>query len=186
MANQKTSDAAILKKLAQLANQNDPINPDLYAKYDVKRGLRNSNGTGVLVGLTHIGDVVGYKIEDGNKIPVPGRLIYRGYDVEDLIADSERNNQFGFEQCIYLLLFGQLPNQKQLESFNNYLGSCRVLPENFTEDMIMGYLKRKYDYWEPDENTNYLNPFLKNIDGKWVNIKLKNNKEYQEYLDSNK
>ena len=137
MANQKTSDAAILKKLAQLANQNDPINPDLYAKYDVKRGLRNSNGTGVLVGLTHIGDVVGYKIEDGNKIPVPGRLIYRGYDVEDLIADSEKNNQFGFEQCIYLLLFGQLPNQKQLESFNNYLGSCRVLPENFTEDMIM-------------------------------------------------
>ena len=137
MANQKTSDAAILKKLAQLANQNDPINPELYAKYDVKRGLRNSNGTGVLVGLTHIGDVVGYKIEDGNKIPVPGRLIYRGYDVEDLIADSEKNNQFGFEQCIYLLLFGQLPNQKQLENFNKYLGSCRVLPENFTEDMIM-------------------------------------------------
>ena len=88
---------AILKKLEKLAIHNDPINPDLYVKYDVKRGLRNANGTGVLVGLTRIGDVVGYEIKNGQKIAVPGRLIYRGYNVEDLIHDAEKNKQFGFE-----------------------------------------------------------------------------------------
>ena len=127
----------ILKKLERLAVHNDPINPDLYTKYDVKRGLRNANGTGVLVGLTRIGDVVGYDIKDGEKIAIPGKLIYRGYNVEDLIKDAEKNNQYGFEQCAYLLLFGELPNQKQLETFTSYLGECRVLPPNFTEDMIM-------------------------------------------------
>ena len=86
----------ILKKLERLAVHNDPINPDLYTKYDVKRGLRNANGTGVLVGLTRIGDVVGYDIKDGEKIAIPGKLIYRGYNVEDLIKDAEKNNQYGF------------------------------------------------------------------------------------------
>jgi len=134
---EKSSADAILKKLAVLANHNDPINPDLYIKYDVKRGLRNANGTGVLVGLTRIGDVVGYKIEDGQKIPIPGRLIYRGYDVTDLITDAENNAQFGYEQCAYLLLFGELPNQQKLADFSKYLGESRILPANFTEDMIM-------------------------------------------------
>ena len=128
---------AILKKLEKLAIHNDPINPDLYVKYDVKRGLRNANGTGVLVGLTRIGDVVGYEIKNGQKIAVPGRLIYRGYNAEDLIHDAEKNKQFGFEQIAYLLVFGELPNQEQLTKFSNYLGECRVLPPNFTEDMIM-------------------------------------------------
>ena len=109
----------------------------MYTKYDVKRGLRNSNGTGVLVGLTRIGDVVGYEIQDGKKIAIPGKLIYRGYNVEDLIKDAEKNNQFGFEQCAYLLLFAELPTKAKLEKFNSYLGECRVLPSNFTEDMIM-------------------------------------------------
>ena len=76
----KKSDAAILKSLEKLAVHNDPINPDLYKTYDVKRGLRNANGTGVLVGLTRIGDVVGYEIKDGQKIAIPGRLVYRGYN----------------------------------------------------------------------------------------------------------
>ena len=128
---------AILKRLEKLAVHNDPINPDLYKKYDVKRGLRNANGTGVLVGLTRIGDVVGYELKDGEKIAIPGRLIYRGYNVEDLIKDAERNKQFGFEQCAYLLLFGELPTREKLERFTSYLGECRILPENFTEDMIM-------------------------------------------------
>ncbi|MBO5117882.1 MAG: citrate/2-methylcitrate synthase [Treponema sp.] len=128
---------AILKRLEKLAVHNDPINPDLYKKYDVKRGLRNANGTGVLVGLTRIGDVVGYELKDGEKIAIPGRLIYRGYNVEDLIKDAERNKQFGFEQCAYLLLFGELPTKEKLERFTSYLGECRILPENFTEDMIM-------------------------------------------------
>ena len=127
----------ILKKLERLAVHNDPINPDLYTKYDVKRGLRNANGTGVLVGLTRIGDVVGYDIKDGQKIAIPGKLVYRGYNVEELIKDAEKNNQFGYEQCAYLLLFGELPNAKQLQVFTSYLGECRVLPPNFTEDMIM-------------------------------------------------
>lgn len=128
---------AILKKLESLAKHNDPIQQSLYAKYDVKRGLRNANGTGVLVGLTRIGDVVGYEIKNGEKIAIPGRLIYRGYDVRDIVTDVEKNNQFGYEQVAYLLLFGQLPNKTQLETFSKFLGECRVLPPNFTEDMIM-------------------------------------------------
>ena len=127
----------LIKKLEKLAVLNDPIDPALYKQYDVKRGLRNENGTGVLVGLTHIGDVVGYEIKDGKKIAVPGRLVYRGYNVEDLIRDAENHKQFGYEQCAYLLLFGELPNKTQLENFNSYLGKYRALPNNFVEDMIM-------------------------------------------------
>ncbi|MDE5776680.1 MAG: citrate synthase, partial [Treponemataceae bacterium] len=89
-------------------------------------------------GLTQIGDVVGYEIDkDGNKIAVPGRLLYRGYDVADLVHDTERRVEFGYEQTAYLLIFGQLPNKKQLARFSEYLGNYRTLPENFTEDMIM-------------------------------------------------
>lgn len=128
---------AMLKALEKLAVHNDPISAELYKKYDVKRGLRNTNGTGVLVGLTRIGDVVGYEINNGEKIAVPGKLIYRGYNVLDLINDAEINKQFGFEQTAFLLLFGELPNTKQLEKFKNFLGECRNLPSNFTEDMIM-------------------------------------------------
>ena len=131
------SEAAILKNLEKLAVHNDPIDQKLYSQYDVKRGLRNANGTGVLVGLTRIGDVVGYELKDGQKIAIPGRLVYRGYNVEDLIKDAEKNHQFGYEQCAYLLLFGELPNQTKLQKFSEYLGECRVLPANFTEDMIM-------------------------------------------------
>jgi citrate synthase len=133
----KKEELSLLKKLEKMAVLNDPINPDLYKKFDVKRGLRNANGTGVLVGLTRIGDVVGYEMKDGEKIAIPGKLIYRGYNVEDLISDAEENKQFGYEQCAYLLLFGELPNKTQLETFSRYLGECRSLPSNFTEDMIM-------------------------------------------------
>ena len=129
---------SIIKRLEKLAVHNDPIDPSLYTKYDVKRGLRNANGTGVLVGLTRIGDVVGYELnKEGQKIAVPGRLIYRGYNVEDLIKDAEKHHQFGYEQCAYLLLFGELPSEAKLKKFSDYLGECRVLPPNFTEDMIM-------------------------------------------------
>lgn len=135
--NTKKDEQTIIKKLEKLAVHNDPIKPELYQKYDVKRGLRNANGTGVLVGLTRIGDVVGYEIQNGQKIAVPGRLIYRGYNVEDLVKDAEKNHQFGFEQCAYLLLFGELPTQEKLDKFCAYLGESRTLPPNFTEDMIM-------------------------------------------------
>ncbi len=127
-----------IEKLSVLAERNDPINPDLYQKYDVKRGLRNSNGTGVLVGLTRIGDVVGYEVsENGEKIPVPGRLLYRGYDVVDLIRDAEANDDYCYEQCAYLLLFGELPKKSELNEFRAFIGESRALPPNFTEDMIM-------------------------------------------------
>ena len=127
----------LLKRLADIALDNDPIPTELYATYDVKRGLRNANGTGVLVGLTRIGDVVGYTIEDGKKVAVPGKLLYRGYDVANLIQDAESHDQFGYEQCVYLLLFGKLPTQAELDEFKLLLGSMRNLPQNFTEDMIM-------------------------------------------------
>lgn len=128
----------IIKKFSSLAVLNDPINPDLYEKYDVKRGLRNANGTGVLVGLTRIGDVVGYKIgADGEKIPVPGRLLYRGYDVVDLVKDAESHDDYCYEQCAYLLLMGELPTKDELDRFREFLGTVRALPPNFTEDMIL-------------------------------------------------
>lgn len=128
----------ILKKISSRAVLNDPINPDLYEKYDVKRGLRNANGTGVLVGLTRIGDVVGYKTgPEGEKVSVPGRLLYRGYDIIDLIKDAESHDDYCYEQCVYLLLMGELPTENELEVFKEFLGHARTLPENFTNDMIL-------------------------------------------------
>ena len=127
-----------IKKLSVETKKHDPIDPDLYQKYDVKRGLRYADGRGVLVGLTRIGDVVGYEIDsEGKKVAVPGRLVYRGYSVEDIVHDTEKHHEFGYEQCAYLLLFGELPTKKQLDEFKTLVGSMRVLPPNFTEDMIM-------------------------------------------------
>ncbi|MBP3365798.1 MAG: citrate/2-methylcitrate synthase [Treponema sp.] len=129
---------SFLGRLSKKTEINDPIDPALYEKYNVKSGLRYADGRGVLVGLTRIGDVVGYDIdENGNKVAVPGKLIYRGYNVEDIVRDSEKNHQFGYEQCVYLLLFGELPTQKQLTEFTDFIGSLRALPGYFTEDMIM-------------------------------------------------
>ncbi|MCH5291101.1 MAG: citrate/2-methylcitrate synthase [Treponema sp.] len=138
MSEKKIENSTFINKLSNLAQCNDPISPSLYQKYDVKRGLRYADGRGVLVGLTRIGDVVGYEIDaNGNKIAVPGRLVYRGYNVEDIVRDSEKHHQFGYEQCVYLLLFGDLPTSDQLAEFTSLLGQLRSLPHNFTEDMIM-------------------------------------------------
>lgn len=154
-----------LQKLSFLAEQNDPIDQGLYQKYDVKRGLRYADGRGVLVGLTRVGDVVGYEMVNGKKTPIPGKLIYRGYNIEDLITDAEKQNEFAYEQTVYLLLFGELPTRKDLDDFRLFLGSKRTLPEHFTEDMIMkapsndimnkmarGVLA-SYSYDEDPENT---------------------------------
>ena len=128
----------ILEQLSKYTADNDPIDPSLYEKYRVMRGLRYPDGRGVVVGLTKIGDVVGYNVDDaGGKIAVPGRLLYRGYDVEAIVRDAQKSHQFGFEQCAYLLLLGELPSKEQLASFNKYLGSLRKMPKYFTEDMIM-------------------------------------------------
>ncbi|MCL1927709.1 MAG: citrate/2-methylcitrate synthase [Treponema sp.] len=117
--------------------ENAAIDLSLYDKFNVKRGLRNADGTGVLVGLTRIGDVHGYIIDEGEKVAVDGKLYYRGIDVEDLVAHAEAERRFGFEETVYLLLFGVLPNKTQLEEFCGLLGASRALPKNFAEDAIM-------------------------------------------------
>ncbi|GHU98788.1 citrate synthase [Spirochaetia bacterium] len=116
---------------------NNAIDGDLYDKFNVKRGLRNADGTGVLVGLTRIGEVHGYIINEGEKVSVEGKLYYRGIDVEDLVAAAAAEGRFGFEESVYLLMFGSLPGREQLERFCSFIGDHRMLPPNFAEDSIM-------------------------------------------------
>ncbi len=126
-----------LEKLAHISAKADVINADLYTKYNVKRGLRDLNGKGVLTGLTHISDIVATKEVDGELVPADGKLYYRGYNVEDLINGFTKDKRFGFEEVTYLLLFGQLPSQSQLEEFKQTLYFYRSLPTSFVRDIIM-------------------------------------------------
>ena len=126
----------LMDELADLLSERK-IAPELYEKYDVKRGLRNNDGTGVRVGLTEVGDVHSYVMEDGVKVPVEGELRYRGYNLTDLVNNTKEEKRFGFEEICYLLLFGELPNKEMLENFNKLLGDFRTLPYGFTEDMIL-------------------------------------------------
>jgi len=126
----------IKNQMREITDENY-INNELYDKFNVKRGLRNSDGTGVLVGLTRVGEVHGYIVDEGEKIAVPGKLYYRGIDVEDIVSSAEKHNRFCFEETVYLLLFGQLPNKKQLDEFTELVGKSRALPKNFAEDVIM-------------------------------------------------
>ena len=112
------------------------INPNLYVEYDVKRGLRDSAGKGVLTGLTEISDVTGYDLINGRKIPAHGRLYYQGYNVNDLVAGFG-DMKFGFEETTYLLLFGELPNKAQLDSFKEILAEMQELSGQFIRDVIM-------------------------------------------------
>ena len=122
---------------AHLVN-NNAIDPALYGKFDVKRGLRNANGTGVVVGLTKVGEVRGYQTNEKNeKCAIPGKLFYRGIDVEDLVKNCVREDRFGYEEASYLLLFGALPNKKQLCDYTATLGARRELPSGFPRDMIL-------------------------------------------------
>ncbi|MDR1215491.1 MAG: citrate/2-methylcitrate synthase [Treponema sp.] len=116
---------------------NDQINAELYSKYSVKRGLRNADGSGVLVGLTRVGEVHGYIINEGERTAVDGKLFYRGIDVEEIIGAAEKENRFAFEETAYLLLFGELPTQERLEKFTAFLGENRKLPRYFRKDSIM-------------------------------------------------
>lgn len=124
--------------LSDLCLKNSNIDPSLYAKYDVKRGLRDVNGKGVLTGLTEISEVQSNSTdEDGNEIHGYGRFFYRGIDVEDIINGSQEDNFFCYEETAYLLLFGQLPNKKQLNQFTEILAYYRTLPTNFVRDIIL-------------------------------------------------
>ena len=117
--------------------RNNQIHPSYYEKWDVKRGLRNADGTGVMAGVTQIGNVRGYYMQDGERVPMDGQLIYRGIRVTDLIHGFVSENRFGFEETAYLLLFGALPTTTQLEQFRSILSQYHTLPPSFTEDMII-------------------------------------------------
>ncbi len=114
-----------------------PFPKEMFKAYGVKRGLRNEDQTGVMAGLTSVGQVIGYYIDDGEKMPAEGHLRYRGYDVVDIVTNCEREGRFGFEEVVYLLLFGELPDAKKLEKFRELMGELRNLPYGFAEDMIL-------------------------------------------------
>ncbi|SNU09112.1 citrate synthase [Lachnospiraceae bacterium] len=126
-----------IHKLSRLCEQHNHIEPELYDRYQVKKGLREPNGKGVLTGLTEISTVNGSKIIDGVLTPIEGQLRYRGIDINDLVKGFTNNHRFGFEETIYLLLFGELPDLPELESFNRLLGFNRRLPNDFIEDVIL-------------------------------------------------
>ena len=128
---------ADIKLLCEEYQKYNYIDPNAFERYSVKRGLRNADGTGVMAGITNICNVHGYIMDEGEKKPIDGELIYRGIDVETLINGCERDNRFGFEETVWLLLFGNLPTAAQLEHFSGLLASMRELPDTFTEDMIL-------------------------------------------------
>lgn len=123
--------------LADLCIEKGSIDPELYSKYEVKRGLRDINGKGVLTGLTEIAEVKSYTIEDSEMIPCPGKLYYRGLDIEDIVNGFVSEKRFGFEETTYLLLFGKLPTEQELNDFVSLIGHYRALPTSFVRDIIM-------------------------------------------------
>lgn len=126
----------ILDELTGYCTESGKIDQNLYVNYDVKRGLRDSTGKGVLTGLTEISDVIGYDVIDGERVPTDGRLYYQGYNVEDL-ERGFHGSKFGFEETMYLLLFGKLPNEQQFKRFVEMMECYRELPRKFTRDVIL-------------------------------------------------
>ncbi|MDR2521520.1 MAG: citrate/2-methylcitrate synthase [Spirochaetaceae bacterium] len=131
-----------MRDLTEKARSLNEIDSALYEKFNVKRGLRNLDGTGVLVGLTNVGEVHGYIMSEGEKTAIDGKLFYRGIDVEDIVRSAAEDGRYGFEETIYLLLFGELPGKEQLSLFCEYLAQLRSLPEHFAEDVIMRHPSR--------------------------------------------
>ena len=126
-----------VKNLCEKCKQNSQIDPSLYGKHNVMRGLRDLKGKGVLTGLTEVSEIRQNKIVDGEVVPTDGKLFYRGYNIENLIEGFAKDDRFGFEETIYLLMFGELPNNAELESFKGLLASYRTLPKNFVRDVVM-------------------------------------------------
>ena len=114
-----------------------PFPKEMFKTYGVKRGLRNDDETGVMAGLTAIGQVSGYYMDDGEKQPIEGVLKYRGYNLSDIVENCEKEHRFGYEEVVFLLLFGKLPTKEQLAEFTEYMGELRALPDGFAEDMIL-------------------------------------------------
>lgn len=126
-----------INKYADRCITNSCIDPALYDKYNVKSGLREKGGQGVLTGLTEIGDVHSFDIVDGKSVPCEGRLFYRGIDINDIVNGFIKEDRFGFEEVTYLLLFGELPTARRLENFNKVIAEYRTLPATFVRDIIM-------------------------------------------------
>ncbi len=126
-----------IERLALLSEKASVIDPELYTRYDVKRGLRDNNGKGVLTGLTNISDVRATEIIDGKTVPAHGKLLYRGYDVRDLVIGFTKEGRFGYEEVAYLLLFNKLPTAGELAEFTEMLANYRSLPTHFVRDIIM-------------------------------------------------
>lgn len=124
-------------ELAELCDENNAIDKELYTKYEVKRGLRDLNGKGVLAGLTNVSDVCATKVTAGKEVPCAGNLYYRGYNIKDLVKGFLKEKRYGFEEITYLLLFGELPSKKKLAAFHEILVERRTLPPNFVRDVIM-------------------------------------------------
>ena len=166
-----------MKDMAGKLQNIEPIPEEVYSEYNVKRGLRNANGTGVVVGLTKVGEVIGYTVNDKKeKMPCEGKLYYRGYDIEDLVGACVEEARFGFEEITYLLLFGELPSKSELEDFKNLVGSNRELPKRFAADImftapspnLMNKLQRAilslYSYDEAPDDTSMENLVRQSIE----------------------
>ena len=126
-----------LQTLFHKMRKNDPFDESLYTKYGVKRGLRNQDGTGVVAGITRISNVHGYVINEYERVPCEGELRYRGINVEDIVNGCINEDRFGFEETVWLLLFGYLPTKEEVNSFNTLMEEYRILPDGFIEDMIL-------------------------------------------------
>ncbi|MGN0489603.1 MAG: citrate/2-methylcitrate synthase [Ruminococcus sp.] len=126
-----------VEKLSDKLLQNSVIDKNLYSKYNVKRGLRDIDGKGVLTGLTDISEILQNKVVDGKTVPIDGQLYYRGYNIEDIVNGFTADKRFGFEEVSYLLLFGNLPTSDELSEFTSILGAYRALPTNFVRDVVM-------------------------------------------------
>ena len=126
-----------IERLTDICKNHSSMDVSLYGKYDVKRGLRDINGKGVLAGLTQVSNVQAVKVVDGKEVPCAGSLSYRGYDIKKLTSGFVKDDRFGFEETTYLLLFGELPNKDQLADFTTLLANQRSLPTNFVRDVVM-------------------------------------------------
>ena len=169
-------DQNTMRTLCEEYMANNYIDPETSERLGVKRGLRNPDGTGVLAGLTNVCDVVGYKKDqEGHVIPTPGKLIYRGVNINEIVDEAYRNDRFVFEEVIWLLLFGSLPNREQLDEFCEILAEHRALPEGFMDTMnapspnVMNKMQRcvlgLYSYDEHAEDLS-----LENILNQSINL----------------
>lgn len=166
----------LLAEWAEIVKAANVIPQELYEKNNVKRGLRNANGTGVLVGITHVGNVVGYEKINDVKVPVEGQLFYRGISLYDIVDGFQKDGRLGFEETTFLLLFGHLPNATELAEFNELLDDARTLPHGYKEDVIlkipatniMNKLQRTvltlYSYDETPDDIDTANVLRQSID----------------------